>query len=268
MIRIKNLYKPKTVEEAWELYSGRKKAKLIAGGAFLRLSKDLYIGEAIDLFDLNLNGIKETEDAFTVGAMTSLRQLETDVSLNSHFNNYFAVALENIVGVQLRNIATIGASVYSRYGFSDIITALMVLNVELDFYKRGRMSLVEYIEKGLTDKDILLEIIIKKDIKNAAFKMMRNSMGDYAILNCGVSCSDDRYKVSIGARPGRTVLAEGSMEILNNAKKIDDKKINEACNAVEELVYGSNILGSGSYRKAMSRVLLKRGIMEVLENDN
>jgi CO/xanthine dehydrogenase FAD-binding subunit len=268
MIRIRNLNKPKTMEEAWEIYSSNKKAKLIAGGAFLRLSTDLYIGEAVDLFDLNLNGIKESEDAFTVGAMTTLRQLETDSSVNSWFDNYFAEALENIVGVQLRNIATIGGTVYPRYGFSDLITALLAIDVDLQFYKSGRISLENYMKKGLLDKDILLEIIIKKKIKNAAFKMMRNSKGDYAILNCGVSCVDDRYRISIGGRPGRAILAEDAMEILNTAEKIDEDIIGKACSAAAELAYGTNILGSGQYRRAMSKVLLKRGIKEVLGYDN
>ena len=268
MIRIRNLNKPKTMEEAWELYSNSKKAKLIAGGAFLRLSTDLYIGEAIDLFNLNLNGIRETEEAFVVGAMTTLRQLETNDALNSHFNNYFASALENIVGVQLRNIATIGGTVYPRYGFSDLITALLALDVDLKFYNSVTMSLEDYMEKGLLEKDILVEIIIKKNIKNASFKMMRNSKGDYAILNCGVSYCEGNYRVSIGGRPGRALLADGAMKILNNAEKIDEVTITNACDAAAGLTYGTNILGSGKYRSAMSRVLLKRGIMEVLGNDN
>ncbi len=268
MIRIRNLNKPKTMEEAWEIYSNKNKAKLIAGGAFLRLSTDLYIGEAVDLFDLNLNGIKETEDAFTVGAMTTLRQLETDSALNSWFDNYFAAALKNIVGVQLRNIATIGGTVYPRYGFSDLITALLALDVDLQFYKSGRISLEDYMEKGLLEKDILVEIIIKKNINNASFKMMRNSKGDYAILNCGVSCIHGKYRIAIGGRPGRAVLATDAMEILNAAEKIDEDIIGKACNAAAELAYGTNIFGSGQYRSAMSKVLLKRGIREVLGNDN
>ncbi|SHJ19517.1 CO or xanthine dehydrogenase, FAD-binding subunit [Dethiosulfatibacter aminovorans DSM 17477] len=268
MIRIRSLNKPKTMEEAWELYSKNKKAKLIAGGAFLRLSTDLYIGEAIDLFDLNLNGIRETENEFTVGAMTTLRQLETDASLNSYFNNYFSKSLENIVGVQLRNIATIGGTVYPRYGFSDLLTALLALDVDLQFYKAGRMNLQEYMEKGLLEKDILVEIIIKKNIRNATFEMMRNSKGDYAILNCGISLCDCKYRISIGGRPGRAVVAEEAMEILNAAEEMGEETIGKACDAVAGLTYGTNMLGSGRYRSAVSKVLLKRGIMEVLENDN
>lgn len=267
MIRIRKLNKPKTMEEAWELYSGSKKARLIAGGAFLRLSKDLYIGEAVDLFDLNLNGIREEEDAFIVGSMTTLRQLETDSALNTYFNNYFAKALENIVGVQLRNIATIGGTVYPRYGFSDLLTALLALDVGLQFYKAGRMSLEVYMENGLLEKDILVDIIIKKNIRNAAFGMIRNSKGDYAILNCGVSLKDGRYRVSTGGRPGRAVVAEEAMEILNAAEEMNEETIGKACDAVAGLTYGTNMLGSGQYRKAMSKVLLKRGIREVFGDD-
>lgn len=217
---------------------------------------------------MKLNEIKERDDAFVVGAMTTLRQLETDSQLNKYFDNYFSLALENIVGVQLRNIATIGGTVYSRYGFSDLITALLVLDVDLEFYKSGRVSLEDYMENGLLEKDILVNIIIKKNIKNAAFKMMRNSKGDYAILNCGVSCREGKYRISVGARPKKAVLARTAMEVLNTAEKIDEDILEKAFEAVSELTYGTNILGSGQYRKAISKVLLKKGIREVMGNDN
>ncbi len=35
------------------------------------------------------------------------------------------------------------AVLYGRYGFSDVLTALLVLDTEVELYKAGRISLTE-----------------------------------------------------------------------------------------------------------------------------
>ena len=61
-------------------------------------------------------------------------------------------------------------------------------------------------------------------------------------------------------------------EIAVNASKklseghIDEEKIEEVVNmAVEELRFGTNMRATKEYRIALSKVLIKRAIMEVLE---
>ena len=55
---------------------------------------------AIDLCDLHLDMIEEDEDSFTIGAMTSLRALETHEGLQEAFGSLLTDALKDIVGVQ------------------------------------------------------------------------------------------------------------------------------------------------------------------------
>ena len=43
-------------------------------------------------------------------------------------------AVRHIVGVQFRNCATVGGSIYGRFGFSDVLTP--VSYTHLDVYKR------------------------------------------------------------------------------------------------------------------------------------
>ncbi len=66
-----------------------------------------------------------------------LRQLETHESFNKATCHVFRDAVKDIVGVQLRNLATIGGSVYSRFSFSDVICSLLCL--ECDVYKHMHM---------------------------------------------------------------------------------------------------------------------------------
>ena len=49
--------------------------------------------------------------------MVTLRQIETNESLNNFFDNTIKEAVESIVGVQFRNMATVGGSIWGRFGF-------------------------------------------------------------------------------------------------------------------------------------------------------
>lgn len=75
------------------------------------------IGTAIDLCDLD--SIRETE--ISIGAMTPLRKLENSTILQAYWGNAAQEAIKDIVGVQFRNMATVGGSLWGRFGFSDII---------------------------------------------------------------------------------------------------------------------------------------------------
>ena len=54
------------------------------------------------------------------------------------------------------------------------------------------------------------------------------------------------------------------MEILNSADEITEDVINKACEALDEIKYSSNMRGTGEYRAAVSKVLVKKAIVEVL----
>ena len=72
--------------------------------------------------------------------------------------------LKHIVGVQFRNLATVGGSIYGRYGFSDVLTLLLGLESYVELYKGGIIPLKEYANMKY-DRDILVRIIVKKTCK-------------------------------------------------------------------------------------------------------
>ena len=78
MVTIQNYVRAKSLEEAYEL--NQKKGNCILGGMLWTKMQNRMIQTAIDLCDLGLNEIEETEEEFSIGAMVSLRQLETDFS--------------------------------------------------------------------------------------------------------------------------------------------------------------------------------------------
>ena len=73
MYTIRGYEKVKSLEEAYEA-NQKNSSSIIGGGMWLRLGSK-NIGSAIDLTDLGLDQIEETEDAFIIGCMTSLREI-------------------------------------------------------------------------------------------------------------------------------------------------------------------------------------------------
>lgn len=263
MFTLAEIKVPNTVEEAYEVLSKRKNNAVLGGCAYLRMGKK-RIGTAIELSNLGLDYIKENENEFEIGAMTTFRQLETNKELNEYFGHVLSKSVENIIGVQFRNIVTIGATVFSKYSFSDLITGLLCLNTDVELFKGGRMSLQEFLDRDY-EKDLLVKIYIKKTNIKATYKDMRNSKSDYAIVNTSVSVDENNnWKLIVGARPRGAKVAEEASKFLSSVEA-NAENINKACEmAVNELAFGTNMRGTEEYRKAVSKVLLKRGIMEVL----
>ena len=262
MFTIKEFVQPRSIEEAYKILESRRNNAIIGGSAFLRLGSK-KIDTAVDLSKLELNFIKDQEDYIEIGAFTTFREVEVNPIILNHFNGVISKSVRNIIGVQFRNIVTVGASVFSKYGFSDLITALLALDTEIELFKGGRMSLDEFLKRPY-QKDIFTRIFIKKNQRKASYHELRNSVSDYPILNVAVSRLGNQWNVSVGARPQRAAIARRASEELSNSSSFKDVE-NYANIAAEECIFGTNERGTAKYRKAMCRVLVKRGIMEVLQ---
>ena len=107
MITIQKYVRAASLEEAWQL-NQNKRNRILGGMLWLRLGKG-NVNTAIDLCDLGLGTIEETEEAFLIGAMATLRDLETHQGLHAYSTGAIANAVKDIVGVQFRNMATVGA---------------------------------------------------------------------------------------------------------------------------------------------------------------
>lgn len=91
---------PTTLEEAWTL-NQNKRSRVIGGMLWLRLGNG-QPHTAIDLGGLGLEGITEDDSRFSIGAMTTLRELEQHPGLNAFTHGAAGHAVRDIVGVQFR----------------------------------------------------------------------------------------------------------------------------------------------------------------------
>ena len=259
-MRFEKFLQPDNLQAALEILKTDSNSVILGGTTFLRLSDKKY-STGIDLSNLGLDYIKENNDQIEIGAYTSLRTIETDPIINKYFGNLIPKSLENLIGIQFRNNATIGGAIFGRLGFTEIITALLVLDCELEFEENGILLFSEFIANWKIKRDILKKIIIKKNKGKCSYKMMRNSNADFAILSVAVS-NFNSIKIAVGTRPSIAKLSVKATQLINS----NNNKIDEAANIIaEELKFGKDLRAEGKYRKMIVPVLVKRALLEVLQ---
>ena len=260
MFSLKEYITVKNLQEAYELLNQNKNNVVLGGLLWLKMGNKNY-NRGIDLSQLGLDTIIENESEIEIGCMTTLRQIETSSVLNTYFDGIVAGSVKNIVGVQFRNCATLGGSVYSRFGFSDLLTALLALDSYVHMHGGGIMPLEQFITMPY-QKDILVKIIIKKDGRSASYKSYRMTATDLPVLAVSISRCNSNWKIAVGARPNKAALAVRASKLLPQNPTKED--IDAACTAVtHELNFGTNLRGSAEYRKELAKVLIKRGVEEI-----
>ena len=249
MIKIKEYVRVNTLEEAYNL-NQKKQNRIIGGMLWLKMMR-LNVNTAIDLSALGLDKIEETDDAFTIGCMVTLRDFEKHQGLNKYLLCANKACVKDIIGVQFKNLATMGGSIYSKFGFSDILTLLLSLDTYVTLYKRGTISLEEFVIMK-KDRDVLVNIIIKKNANlKVAFECFRNQKTDFSVINCALSTTDNKKVTAvIGARPQKAQKQTFDFE---GADALAEKIANS-------FVYGTNMRASDEYRKHLACVLSKRCI--------
>lgn len=260
MMTIREYKRAESLEEAWQL--NQKRSNRVLGGMIWLKMETIPVGTAIDLSGLGLDTIEETDDSFSIGAMVTLRQLEEHAGLAAYTHGAVKEALRHIVGVQLRNLATVGGSIYSRFGFSDVLTLFLAMDCSVELYKGGVISLREYAERPY-DRDILVRLIVKKEKAKFFYQSVRNSQTDIPVLTCAAARLDDgSFRIAIGARPLKAVLFEFPAQTGASGQDFARKIAYEV---QHQIVTGSNMRGSAEYRRHLAGVLTKRAILE-LEN--
>ena len=219
------------------------------------------INTAIDLSQLGLDKIDENEDEISIGAMVTLRDLECHEGLNAYSCGAVKNAVKDIVGVQFRNMATVGGSIWGRFGFSDVLTVFLAMDTYVELYKGGIVSL-ETFASMKADQDILVRIIVRKTPGKVVYTSMRNQSTDFPVLACAVSCLNGQYRLSVGARPARAALCRDENSIL--ASGITDQSARDFAEYAGKTVHtGSNLRGSSAYRTRLVKVLTLRSLQEL-----
>ena len=265
MLKIKNYVKAESLAQAYEL--NQKKNAIVLGGMVWLKMGNRNIVTAIDLSGLGLDSITETDEEFVIGCMTPLHVIETHKALNEYTKGAVRESVRHIVGVQFRNCATVGGSIFGRFGFSDVLTMFLAMDTWVELYDRGRIPLTEFVlmEK---DNDILVNVIVKKTPLNTVYLSQRNNSTDFPVLTCAVSLIDGEARTVIGARPAKAIVVEDKEGILKGFSEKDPREKKEAAAsfaayAAEQVVTDKNMRASKEYRTLLVKILTRKAWEEI-----
>ena len=265
MLTIAEYVKPKSCAEAYNLLTTAENAALVGGGFFLRLAAR-QIGTAIDLSQAGLDFIRETDRNIEIGAMTTLTQLMKSEALARQWDGLIPATVANLPGTQIRNMVSVGGTVYGRYGFSELLTSLLVLNCRVALHHGGEMSLAEFVAQGKI-VDVVEKVALEKIPLRASYTAFRHAAGSLPILTVAVSRAADNcdapYRIAVGGRPGVATHAAEAMAYLNEIP-VDAAACQKAGEiAAAELSFGNDRRASGEYRRELCKTLVKRALWEV-----
>lgn len=262
MIKFREYKKAESLEEAYQL--NLKKNNFVIGGMMWLKMMRRNLGTAIDISGLGLDLIEEEDECYKIGAQVTLRMLEKHEGFNAFTGNAMRESVRHIVGTQFRNTATVGGSIYGRYGFSDVLTLFLALGAEVEFYHRGKIDLRDFAKELKSEPDILMYIYVPKNIEAVDYRSVRNQSTDFPVLTCAVAKKNGAWTAAIGARPRRAVAIddEGILSTVN------DESVDRFIEKIQGIaVTGSNQRASAEYRSMMTQVLVKRAI-KAIEGDN
>lgn len=261
MLEIKEYRRVGSLEEAWTL--NQKKSNRVIGGMLWLKQSRARINTAIDLSGLGVDQIEEHADCFRIGCMVTLRQLETSEALNRYACDAIRDAVRWIVGVQFRNLATIGGSIFGRYGFSDVLTVFMAMGAEAELYRGGRVPLWTFVNRT-PDRDILSHIRLPREEGSFAYLSVRNTKTDLPVLNTAAAVSGEGLlrRLVVGARPQKAMPVPFPAE---QSLVLSEENIRALAALAGEMVpTGDNMRGSAAYRSHLVQVLGRRVMKQAL----
>lgn len=264
---LKNHFYPQSIEETLSLMQ-RPNSRLLAGGTALTLSRDQTTDTLIDLQDLNLSYIKEKEDRFIIGAMTSAN----DIYRHKGLPQSLRTGARRVGDTALLHAVTIGGNLARLYEWVDLPPVLWALDASVILYESERRTLsadefFEYSrEKNIyRRKALITEVEVKKlpEYSYSEYQSLTLTKNEKAQLNLASFFAWDNngliseVRLVLGAATSFPIRLPIEKAIVQN--KLTDALINDCASRVAEGISLSNDYKSSiEYRRHILGVYLKR----------
>ena len=144
-LNVNEYVKPDSLREAYDVLISDSKNQIIGGGAWIKMASNKEINTLIDLSNLNLNKITSTDLEFKIGAYVSLHELERFEELNKYYDGIIRQAIKEIMGVGIRNLATVGGSIMGKFSFSDLTVIGRSWNLEVKSAKSTKLFSIKTV---------------------------------------------------------------------------------------------------------------------------
>jgi aerobic carbon-monoxide dehydrogenase medium subunit len=279
-------FKPDSFEAAVRILSEHKgRIRPLAGGTDLLIAmkeKGLTVQNILDLKGIKgYDSIQEAKDQVEIGALASIRSVETSPLIRQKFP-FLSAAAGMIGSAQIRNKATLGGNLCNAAPSAETAPALICLRAMVEIIDEKGMRVVPleefFVGPGqtvLNGAGLMRRILIpplELNSRGIYFKHSPRRAMDLAVVAvaCLLTLDPDKMRcidvrIVLGAVAPTPLRAKGA-EALIKGKEITEKEIEEAGEtAGREAKPITDVRGSAEYRTDMVRLFVKRGIRDVLQ---
>jgi CO/xanthine dehydrogenase FAD-binding subunit len=253
-------YRPKSPEEALQLLA-QPGTMPLAGGTSL-LAGDVN-GAVVDLQDVGLTSITIEAGRLQIEAMIRLAELADFLAGYDDGSNPAALltaAVSRSGPNTVRNAATIGGLVGSRWPDSELLAALLVLNGDLTVRipVEQQLSLGEYLAARQRVAGLITAIMLEWGPGQGGSERVARTPADDPIVSVTLWRPEGQLPrlaaTGIATYPLRLAEAEASL-----AEGIDERSIYRAAAAAREAAgHPGDFRGDAHYRAEMAAVLTSR----------
>ena len=268
-------HRPKVIEAVSPLLE-EGGARIIAGGTDLLVNRPPGTQSLVDISRIGLDYVKSDEMGTAIGATICFTKIIASPILDKQPLSVLKDSAKEIGHHNLRHIATLGGNICNAVPSADSPVALIALDsiavIEGPDGER-EVPLDEFFtfvrETVLKPGEFLKEVRIPLQPEKTAtsFQKIGRTKVDIALVNvaCRITLVDGLIKdsrVVLGAVAPTPIRAK-TAELILNGKTLSDELVDEAAKAAaSEGRPISDHRASAEYRREMSRVLVKRVIID------
>ncbi len=146
---VEAFYRPANVREAVRLlHNAKGKGRIVAGSTDAILDSGPSVRVLIDITHAGLSYIRRRTTTWTIGATTTMAELEESPAIQSIAGGLLARAAATCGSMQIRNMATLGGNMSNGSPAADLAAPLLALDASVsvaDTSGRHKMSLSQYL---------------------------------------------------------------------------------------------------------------------------
>jgi putative selenate reductase FAD-binding subunit len=260
-VRPQTYHKPETLADAWQVLQTPDTHPLGGGTKLLAGQLPLTVTGVVDLQRLSLNQIELSDGGLQVGATVRLTDW-ADFLAEQADNSPAALLLNGIRRSgpnTYRNAATVGGTIASRLPDSELLAALLVLDVQLEIYAEDQpIMLTDYLV-GAQSPHLITRITIPWQVGRGASERVARTPADYPIVSItGWQGEDGSVRIAT------TGLAERPFRLPDIDHPLTDQTIAAAAQtARNSAVHPGDFRGDAAYRAEMAAVLTHRVLEQI-----
>jgi carbon-monoxide dehydrogenase medium subunit len=276
-------FKPATLPEAMRLLAEHGEAgKIIAGGQSLVPSMNFRLARPETLIDINglteLQGVRDAGDVLEIGALTRHATFHQPVC-GGPTGRLLAKVVQHVAHYPIRQRGTFGGSLAHADPASEWCLVTATLGAEIEILGQAgprRVAAADYFRSSfvtaLGQDEVLVRVFLPKLAEGwgTGFSEFSRRKGDFALSMALAALRVERRTIAgaylgIGAVAAHALRLRRIEERLTGAPATAETVTAAAAEVAGLISPSSDIHGSAEYRRELSVAMVRRALVEALD---